>query len=86
MQYGCFDQVNREYVITRPDTPQPWSNYIGSTEYGGVVANHAAGRDHRRLFLPAYVTQMVSAEVFPPRIARGSGLAAGSGRVVCCST
>ena len=43
MQYGHFDQTAREYVITRPDTPRPWSNYIGSAEFGGVVTNNAAG-------------------------------------------
>ena len=43
MQYGYFDNQNREYVIARPDTPRPWSNYIGSAEFGGVVTNNAAG-------------------------------------------
>jgi len=43
MQYGHFDQKNREYVITRPDTPRPWSNYIGSAGFGGVITNNAAG-------------------------------------------
>jgi N,N'-diacetylchitobiose phosphorylase len=43
MKYGYFDDVNREYVIDRADTPMPWSNYIGSAEFGGVVTNNAAG-------------------------------------------
>ena len=43
MKYGFFDDMNREYVITRPDTPRPWSNYIGSAEFGGVITNNAAG-------------------------------------------
>ena len=30
MKYGYFDVENREYVITRPDTPTPWINYLGS--------------------------------------------------------
>jgi cellobiose phosphorylase len=29
MQYGYFDNPHREYVITRPDTPLPWINYLG---------------------------------------------------------
>lgn len=41
--YGYFDDRNREYVITRPDTPRPWSNYLGSTEYGAIITNHAGG-------------------------------------------
>ena len=43
MQYGYFDDRNREYVITRPDTPQPWANYLGSPEFGAVISNNAGG-------------------------------------------
>jgi len=43
MQYGHFDDNAKEYVITRPDTPQSWSNYLGSTEYGAVITNNAGG-------------------------------------------
>jgi len=43
MQYGYFDDNAKEYVITRPDTPQSWSNYLGSTEYGAIITNNAGG-------------------------------------------
>ncbi|MEZ4641173.1 MAG: hypothetical protein R3E31_00255 [Chloroflexota bacterium] len=43
MQYGYFDDNAKEYVITRPDTPQSWSNYLGSTQYGAVITNNAGG-------------------------------------------
>lgn len=43
MRYGHFDDPAREYVITRPDTPMPWSNYLGSTEYGAIITNNAGG-------------------------------------------
>ena len=43
MQYGHFDDKAKEYVITRPDTPRPWSNYLGSTEYGAIITNNAGG-------------------------------------------
>ena len=43
MQYGYFDLDRKEYVITRPDTPAPWVNYLGSPEYGAIVSNNAAG-------------------------------------------
>jgi N,N'-diacetylchitobiose phosphorylase len=43
MQYGYFDDKAKEYVITRPDTPQSWSNYLGSTEYGAIITNNAGG-------------------------------------------
>ena len=43
MQYGYFDDQAKEYIITRPDTPQSWSNYLGSTEYGAIITNNAGG-------------------------------------------
>ena len=43
MQYGFFDDKNREYVIEKPDTPRSWSNYLGSTEYGAIITNNAGG-------------------------------------------
>jgi N,N'-diacetylchitobiose phosphorylase len=43
MNYGYFDDQAKEYVITRPDTPQSWSNYLGSTEYGAILTNNAGG-------------------------------------------
>ncbi|MCQ2507741.1 MAG: N,N'-diacetylchitobiose phosphorylase [Dorea sp.] len=43
MKYGYFDDAKREYVITRPDTPKPWVNYLGSPEYGAIISNNAGG-------------------------------------------
>lgn len=43
MKYGYFDDDNREYVITRPDTPQPWINYLGCEAYFGIISNTAGG-------------------------------------------
>lgn len=43
MQFGYFDDDNKEYVITRPDTPKSWSNYLGNTEYGAIITNNAGG-------------------------------------------
>jgi cellobiose phosphorylase len=43
MQYGYFDDANREYVITRPDTPKSWINYLGSRLYGGIITQNAGG-------------------------------------------
>lgn len=41
--YGYFDDENREYVITRPDTPRPWTNYSGDRTYGAVYSQHGSG-------------------------------------------
>ncbi|MCH5206179.1 MAG: N,N'-diacetylchitobiose phosphorylase [Oscillospiraceae bacterium] len=43
MNYGYFDEQNKEYVITRPDTPSAWANYLGSPEYGAIISNNAGG-------------------------------------------
>ncbi|HSL27579.1 MAG TPA: glycosyl hydrolase family 65 protein [Anaerolineales bacterium] len=43
MRYGYFDDANREYVITRPDTPLPWINYLGCEAYFGLISNTAGG-------------------------------------------
>lgn len=42
MQYGHFDNKNREYVIDRVDLPVSWTNYIGIGDMYGVF-NHTAG-------------------------------------------
>ncbi len=43
MNFGYFDDERKEYVITRPDTPAPWANYLGSPEYGALISNNAGG-------------------------------------------
>lgn len=43
MRYGYFDDDSREYVITRPDTPLPWINYIGTEAFIGLISNTAGG-------------------------------------------
>src|SRR3989338_1404897 len=48
MKYGYFDDKNREFVITRPDTPTPWINYLGCDEYCGLMSNTAGGYSFHR--------------------------------------
>ena len=43
MKYGHFDDERREYVITRPDTPLPWINYLGTEDFYGIISNTAGG-------------------------------------------
>ena len=58
MQYGYFHDNAREYVITRPDTPYPWINYLGSDGFFGLFSNTSGGycfnRDARMLRLIRY--------------------------------
>ncbi len=43
MQYGFFDDDNKEYVINNPLTPFPWINYLGDTDFFGLISNTAGG-------------------------------------------
>ena len=58
MMYGHFDDALREYVITRPDTPWPWINYLGSEDFFSLVSNAGGGysfyRDARLRRLTRY--------------------------------
>ena len=58
MKFGHFDDLNREYVITQPDTPLPWINYLGCQAYFGIISNTAGGysfyRDARLRRLTRY--------------------------------
>ncbi len=42
MNFGYFDEQSREYVITNPNTPVKWINYIGTLAFGGFV-DHTGG-------------------------------------------
>ena len=42
-KYGYFSDDAREFVITRPDTPAPWVNYISNGRYTGLVSNTGGG-------------------------------------------
>jgi cellobiose phosphorylase len=56
--YGYYDISKQEYVITRPDTPTPWINYLGQGKYGGIISNTAGGysfdRDPRNRRITRY--------------------------------
>ena len=56
--YGSFDDVAREYVIERPDTPLPWLNYLGQDDLFGLCTNTGGGysfwRDARLRRLTRY--------------------------------
>ncbi len=58
MRFGYFDDTNREYVITTPQTPYPWINYLGTQEFFGLISQQAGGycfyRDARLRRLTRY--------------------------------
>jgi len=43
MKFGHFDDQRREYVITTPQTPWPWINYLGTENFFSLISNTAGG-------------------------------------------
>ncbi|NLD98570.1 MAG: glycosyl transferase, partial [Fibrobacter sp.] len=43
MRFGSFDDKKREYVITTPQTPCPWINYLGTGDFFSLISNTAGG-------------------------------------------
>ena len=43
MKFGYFDDRAREYVITTPETPLPWINYLGSDAFFSLISNTGGG-------------------------------------------
>jgi cellobiose phosphorylase len=58
MRFGHFDDSTREYVITTPQTPYPWINYLGSEQFFSLISHQAGGysfyRDARLRRLTRY--------------------------------
>ena len=67
MNYGHFDDERREYVITRPDTPYPWINYLGGEAFFSLISNTSGGysfyRDARLMRLTRYRYNNVPTDV-----------------------
>ena len=81
MNYGYFDDANREYVITNPRTPAKWINYIGTLQFGGFV-DHTGGalickNDPTFNRITKYIQQLPSSdfkgETLYLRIKQGNG-------------
>ena len=65
-EYGYFDPEAAEFVITRPDTPTPWINYLGEGRYGGIISNTGGGfsfdRDPRNRRVSRYRYNAIPAD------------------------
>lgn len=42
-RYGHFSQDGFEYIITRPDTPKPWTNIISNGDFGLAISQAGGG-------------------------------------------
>jgi len=43
MKFGYFDDKYKEYVITTPQTPYPWINYLGNGDFFSIISNTSGG-------------------------------------------
>lgn len=43
MDYGHFGTNGREYIITNPNTPRPWINFLTNEEYCAVISATGGG-------------------------------------------
>jgi len=43
MQYGHFSEDRKEYIVTKPDTPRPWFNYLFNDVYHALVSSTGGG-------------------------------------------
>lgn len=58
MKFGYFNDTEKEYVITTPQTPQPWINYLGNENFFSLISNTCGGysfyKDAKLLRLTRY--------------------------------
>ena len=88
MQFGHFDDTNKEYVIQTPKTPLPWINYLGMDGFFSLVSNTSGGysfyKDAKLLRLTRYRYNSVPLDSNGPisisRTAIPSGTPVGSPR------
>ena len=66
MNYGYFDDIKREYIITNPRTPVKWINYIGTLAFGGFVDQTGGAliccQDPALNRITKYISQMPSSD------------------------
>ena len=71
MKFGYFDDSAKEYVITTPDTPLPWINYLGSQDFFSLISNTCGGysfyKDAKLLLMNA-ITESATAVFFLPKM------------------
>jgi cellobiose phosphorylase len=48
MQYGHFSPDGREFIVTRPDTPKPWYNYLFNDLYHCLISQTGGGFSYYR--------------------------------------
>ncbi len=66
MKFGHFHDEKKEYVITSPQTPLPWINYLGNESFFSLISNTCGGysfyKDAKLLRLTRYRYNNVPAD------------------------
>ncbi len=66
MKFGYFDDTKKEYIITSPQTPLPWINYLGNESFFSLISNTCGGysfmKDAKLLRLTRYRYNNVPAD------------------------
>ncbi|MCX6346087.1 MAG: glycosyl transferase family 36 [Armatimonadetes bacterium] len=63
MSYGHFSDDGREYIITRPDTPRPWANYLTNGRYCAICSQTGGGHSFFETSGYNRITQAVPSQV-----------------------
>jgi cellobiose phosphorylase len=48
LKFGHFNDQDREYIITTPETPYPWINYLGSQDFFSIISHTGGGYSFHR--------------------------------------
>ena len=43
MKYGHFSKDGLEFIVTDPNTPRPWINYLTNEKYCAIISQCAGG-------------------------------------------
>jgi cellobiose phosphorylase len=49
MKYGHFSSDGLEFIISHPETPTPWINYLTNDKYCAIISQCAGGYSFSRL-------------------------------------
>ncbi|MFO7446448.1 MAG: glycosyl transferase family 36 [Ignavibacteriaceae bacterium] len=67
MKYGHFSEDGKEYIITNPQTPTPWINYIYNGNYFATISNNGGGISYYKNPLHGRITRYRINDVPPDR-------------------
>jgi len=70
MKYGHFSKDNLEYIITNPQTPRPWINYLTNDKYCALISQTGGGFSFYQDFKTDRITRWEQANLYLDRPGR----------------